>query len=118
MPWPPLLIDALWEGKPHKLMVQANRNGYFYGLAITCVFLATRNSRLTEKLVDGQVDYFRIGHHSEATARCLNFLTLRRYDVFVAVAQDPLLYSRVILLGVTRQKFHPSVKWRRYSSTR
>jgi alcohol dehydrogenase (cytochrome c) len=29
---PPALIDALWEGKPRKLMVQANRNGFFYVL--------------------------------------------------------------------------------------
>jgi alcohol dehydrogenase (cytochrome c) len=29
---PPALIDAMWEGKPRKLMVQANRNGFFYVL--------------------------------------------------------------------------------------
>jgi alcohol dehydrogenase (cytochrome c) len=29
---PPSLIDALWDGKPRKLMVQANRNGFFYVL--------------------------------------------------------------------------------------
>ena len=29
---PPSLIDADWEGKPRKLMVQANRNGFFYVL--------------------------------------------------------------------------------------
>lgn len=29
---PPALIDATWEGKPRKLMVQANRNGFFYVL--------------------------------------------------------------------------------------
>jgi alcohol dehydrogenase (cytochrome c) len=29
---PPSLIDAEWEGKPRKLMVQANRNGFFYVL--------------------------------------------------------------------------------------
>jgi alcohol dehydrogenase (cytochrome c) len=29
---PPSLIDATWEGKPRKLMVQANRNGFFYVL--------------------------------------------------------------------------------------
>ena len=29
---PPSLIDAMWEGKPRKLMVQANRNGFFYVL--------------------------------------------------------------------------------------
>ena len=29
---PPSLVDAEWEGKPRKLMVQANRNGFFYVL--------------------------------------------------------------------------------------
>jgi alcohol dehydrogenase (cytochrome c) len=29
---PPSLVDAVWEGKPRKLMVQANRNGFFYVL--------------------------------------------------------------------------------------
>jgi alcohol dehydrogenase (cytochrome c) len=29
---PPSLIDATWEGKPRKLMVQANRNGFLYVL--------------------------------------------------------------------------------------
>jgi alcohol dehydrogenase (cytochrome c) len=29
---PPSLIDAMWEGKPRKLMVQANRNGFLYVL--------------------------------------------------------------------------------------
>jgi alcohol dehydrogenase (cytochrome c) len=29
---PPSLIDAMWDGKPRKLMVQANRNGFFYVL--------------------------------------------------------------------------------------
>jgi len=29
---PPSLIDAEWEGKPRKLMVQANRNGFLYVL--------------------------------------------------------------------------------------
>src|SRR3984893_1504390 len=29
---PPSLIDAEWEGKSRKLMVQANRNGFFYVL--------------------------------------------------------------------------------------
>ena len=29
---PPSLIDAMWNGKPRKLMVQANRNGFFYVL--------------------------------------------------------------------------------------
>jgi alcohol dehydrogenase (cytochrome c) len=28
----PALIDALWQGKPRKLLVQANRNGFFYVL--------------------------------------------------------------------------------------
>ena len=28
----PMLIDAEWEGKPRKLLVQANRNGFFYVL--------------------------------------------------------------------------------------
>ena len=28
-------------------------------------------------------------------SRCLSSLTIRRYDVFMAVAQDSLLYSRV-----------------------
>ncbi|MDB6043079.1 MAG: Pyrrolo-quinoline quinone [Gammaproteobacteria bacterium] len=29
---PPSLIDATWQGKPRKLMVQANRNGFLYVL--------------------------------------------------------------------------------------
>jgi alcohol dehydrogenase (cytochrome c) len=29
---PPSLVDAVWQGKPRKLMVQANRNGFFYVL--------------------------------------------------------------------------------------
>ena len=29
---PPSLVDAEWAGKPRKLMVQANRNGFFYVL--------------------------------------------------------------------------------------
>ena len=29
---PPSLVDAVWEGKPRKLMVQANRNGFLYVL--------------------------------------------------------------------------------------
>ncbi|MBI1356626.1 MAG: PQQ-dependent dehydrogenase, methanol/ethanol family [Acidobacteria bacterium] len=29
---PPVLIDAQWQGKPRKLLVQANRNGFFYVL--------------------------------------------------------------------------------------
>ena len=28
----PALIDAVWQGKPRKLLVQANRNGFFYVL--------------------------------------------------------------------------------------
>ncbi|MDB6092076.1 MAG: Pyrrolo-quinoline quinone [Gammaproteobacteria bacterium] len=29
---PPSLVDATWQGKPRKLMVQANRNGFLYVL--------------------------------------------------------------------------------------
>lgn len=29
---PPVLIDAQWQGQPRKLLVQANRNGFFYVL--------------------------------------------------------------------------------------
>jgi alcohol dehydrogenase (cytochrome c) len=29
---PPALVDALWQGQPRKLLVQANRNGFFYVL--------------------------------------------------------------------------------------
>ena len=29
---PPLLIDARWHGQPRKLLIQANRNGFFYVL--------------------------------------------------------------------------------------
>jgi alcohol dehydrogenase (cytochrome c) len=29
---PPSLVDVVWQGKPRKLMVQANRNGFFYVL--------------------------------------------------------------------------------------
>ena len=28
----PALVDAMWDGQPRKLMVQANRNGFFYVL--------------------------------------------------------------------------------------
>ncbi len=28
----PALIDAVWQGKPRKLLIQANRNGFFYVL--------------------------------------------------------------------------------------
>jgi len=28
----PALVDAMWQGQPRKLMVQANRNGFFYVL--------------------------------------------------------------------------------------
>ena len=29
---PPALIDATWQGQPRKLLLQANRNGFFYVL--------------------------------------------------------------------------------------
>lgn len=29
---PPVLVDATWEGKPRKLLLQANRNGFLYVL--------------------------------------------------------------------------------------
>jgi alcohol dehydrogenase (cytochrome c) len=29
---PPVLVDSQWEGKPRKLLLQANRNGFFYVL--------------------------------------------------------------------------------------
>ncbi|PYS49771.1 MAG: hypothetical protein DMG13_22650 [Acidobacteria bacterium] len=29
---PPVLVDANWRGKPRKLLIQANRNGFFYVL--------------------------------------------------------------------------------------
>ena len=29
---PIVLVDAMWQGKPRKLLLQANRNGYFYVL--------------------------------------------------------------------------------------
>jgi alcohol dehydrogenase (cytochrome c) len=29
---PPALVDAAWQGQPRKLLVQANRNGFFYVL--------------------------------------------------------------------------------------
>jgi alcohol dehydrogenase (cytochrome c) len=29
---PPLLVDAEWQGQPRKLLIQANRNGFFYVL--------------------------------------------------------------------------------------
>jgi alcohol dehydrogenase (cytochrome c) len=36
----PALIDALWQGQPRKLLVQANRNGFFYVLdRLTGAFL-------------------------------------------------------------------------------
>lgn len=29
---PPLLVDAIWHGQPRQLLVEANRNGFFYVL--------------------------------------------------------------------------------------
>jgi alcohol dehydrogenase (cytochrome c) len=29
---PPVLVDTVWQGQPRKLMLQANRNGFFYVL--------------------------------------------------------------------------------------
>src|SRR5262249_40913962 len=29
---PPVLVDTNWQGQPRKLMLQANRNGFFYVL--------------------------------------------------------------------------------------
>jgi alcohol dehydrogenase (cytochrome c) len=29
---PPVLVDAAWQGQPRKLLIQANRNGFFYVL--------------------------------------------------------------------------------------
>ena len=29
---PPVLVDADWQGQPRKLLLQANRNGFFYVL--------------------------------------------------------------------------------------
>ena len=29
---PPVLVDATWQGQPRKLLLQANRNGFFYVL--------------------------------------------------------------------------------------
>jgi len=29
---PPVLVDAQWQGQPRKLLIQANRNGFFYVL--------------------------------------------------------------------------------------
>jgi alcohol dehydrogenase (cytochrome c) len=29
---PLVLVDARWKGQPRKLLVQANRNGYYYVL--------------------------------------------------------------------------------------
>jgi alcohol dehydrogenase (cytochrome c) len=29
---PPVLVDAVWQGSPRKLLLQANRNGFFYVL--------------------------------------------------------------------------------------
>ena len=29
---PSALVDATWQGQPRKLLVQANRNGFFYVL--------------------------------------------------------------------------------------
>ena len=26
----PVLVDAMWQGKPRKLLLQANRNGFYY----------------------------------------------------------------------------------------
>jgi alcohol dehydrogenase (cytochrome c) len=39
----PMLLDLNWEGKPRKLLVQANRNGFFYVLdRVTGEFLSGR----------------------------------------------------------------------------
>jgi alcohol dehydrogenase (cytochrome c) len=38
---PIVLVDAMWQGKPRKLLLQANRNGYFYVLdRVTGEFLS------------------------------------------------------------------------------
>ncbi len=29
---PPVVVDANWQGQPRKLLLQANRNGFFYVL--------------------------------------------------------------------------------------
>ena len=29
---PPVLVDAQWHGQPRRLLLQANRNGFFYVL--------------------------------------------------------------------------------------
>ena len=29
---PPVLVDALWHGQPRRLLLHANRNGFFYVL--------------------------------------------------------------------------------------
>ena len=37
---PPVLVDTMWQGRPRKLLIQANRNGFFYVLdRITGEFL-------------------------------------------------------------------------------
>ncbi len=40
---PPVLVDTLWHGQPRKLLLQANRNGFFYVLdRVTGEFLLGR----------------------------------------------------------------------------
>jgi alcohol dehydrogenase (cytochrome c) len=40
---PLVLVDATWKGQPRKLLVQANRNGYFYVLDRTTGSTARRS---------------------------------------------------------------------------
>src|SRR5712672_3420982 len=71
---------------------------------------ATIVTRMSSCVLIAQIDSKRIRRLSQrkdteiirvATAGCLSFLTIRRYNVFMSGAQESLLYSRVetILAG-------------------
>ncbi len=40
-----MLVDANWQGQPRKLLLQANRNGFFYVLDRTNGQAVTRETR-------------------------------------------------------------------------
>ena len=50
---PPVLVDSTWEGQPRKLLIQANRNGFFY------VFDRTKGKLLLAKPFVNKVTWAR-----------------------------------------------------------
>lgn len=56
----PVLFDALWNGKPRKMVAQASRNGYFFVLD-----RATGQDLLTKPVVDPQFINWSMGINSK-----------------------------------------------------